>query len=150
MKKKLSALTALVLISGLCYSQNTSIGSKGNNTYPKEVVINGDTVCEINDLQVGLIDETYLSLDECNSIRDSLNKAVTYLKNIVATDDEMVVNLDHQVGLQDSLYKKSAQINAIDEKQAKKDSRRIAWLRIKQTVLVAALAGVLVLYALHK
>lgn len=117
--------------------------------YPKKVIIGKDTVCAVTVAQLDSINSTYVDLDECRELTDSLNSQIKNQDKRAVKQADALANAEHQV---DNLtYINEELTNTVDrnEKMIKLKDNRIKWLKVQRVVL-ATVAVVVTAYAAIK
>lgn len=103
--------------------------------YPRKIVIDRDTVCAITFPQVDSVNKTFVDLDECNELKDSLNSQINNYETLVEGQEKVIKSQDKEIAIQKNIVIEKDNIIASDEKLLKKQNRRIGWLKVQRTIL---------------
>lgn len=115
---------ACLLIAQCSYSQTT---------YPKQTVLDGDTIVLVSIEQVKLINYTFLSLEECKSLNRSYIKQIENYKFKCDRQDALIYNLRSQVDTSKKLQgEQESSIKLLEENKGKLERK----LRLSKTTRV--------------
>ncbi len=114
--------------------------------YPRQAVIDNDTVAILSIDQIKTINKSFVALDECNELKDSLNSQITTYDMLVENYESVITSKDKEISLQKIISVEKDLIISTDEKMIKKMKRRITWLKIQR---IALSAGVVILGGIH-
>lgn len=116
----------LMLIAPLLFSQST---------YPSKTVINSDTVCVISIEQAKEINVTYLELDQCMEVSDTLKSIIVKQNKVIGSQTKEVENLEKQIKFYNEIDKANGQIILDLKSLDKKSQSKIKWLKIQRNVV---------------
>lgn len=115
-----------MLIAPLLFSQST---------YPSKTVINSDTVCVISIPQAKEINVTYLELDQCIEVSDTLKSIIIKQNKVIGSQTKEVENLEKQIKFYNEIDKANGQIILDLKSLDKKSQSKIKWLKIQRNVV---------------
>lgn len=115
-----------MLIAPLLFSQST---------YPSKTVINSDTVCVISIEQAKEINVTYLELDQCMEVSDTLKSIIVKQNKVIGSQTKEVENLEKQIKFYNEIDKANGQIILDLKSLDKKSQSKIKWLKIQRNVV---------------
>lgn len=124
--------------------------SFSQTVYPKKVILGRDTVVALTPKQVDAINKTYISLDECNTLNDSLNSQIDTYDQIVNEKNNQLSILHAQINSLDTINKETNGIVADDEKLIKIQKRKIGILKFERGALSIAVIVAAILILIHK
>lgn len=107
-------------------------------TYPRLVKIGEDSVCAITISQMKSINVTYVNLDACNEMRDTLKSIVGKQGFAIKAQQKLLTNKDEQLALSADMLKGQDIIILDYKKVYKRDQRQIKWLNIQRSTLAVA------------
>lgn len=114
---------------------NCSISQEG---YPRKIVIDRDTVCAITFPQVDSVNKTFVDLDECNELKDSLYSQINTYGKLVEGQKQIIISQGKEIDIQKNIVIEKDNIIASDEKLLKKQNRQVQWLKIQRAILSVA------------
>lgn len=114
---------------------NCSISQEG---YPRKIVIDRDTVCAITFPQVDSVNKTFVDLDECNELKDSLYSQIDTYGKLVEGQKQVIISQEKEIDIQKNIVSEKDNIIASDEKLLKKQNRQVQWLKIQRAILSVA------------
>lgn len=121
--------------------------SFSQNSYPAKVVINNDTVCAISIAQIDSINLTYVHLQECNELVDTLESTIlnygkldSTQKSIIHVQEEQIIELQNENNIKDIIIKN-------DDKIIETLTKDNKCLKLQRNILVGV-AGILILTTL--
>lgn len=107
--------------------------------YPRQAVIDNDTVGILTIDQVRLLNKTFVDFDECKEMKDSLNSHIKNYDKLSKDQNNIIVSQDKEIATKQNIIKEQQTILAIDEKISKKQEQRITWLKVQRITLSVAL-----------
>jgi hypothetical protein len=131
MKKLLLSIILLASLSVLSQSE-----------YPKLYVLNNDTFCLLTIDQVNTVNVSFVRLDGCNMMVDTLNKLVLQQDVAIKHYQELSNEQDNKMLLQQRILAEQDKQIGLYDKEAKKNKRKIKWLKFQRNAL-AVVAAVL-------
>jgi len=107
---------ACLLIAQCSYSQTT---------YPKQTVLNGDTLVLVTLEQVKLINYTFLSLEECKALGKSYVKQIENYKFKCGKQEALISNLRSQINTSTDLQREQEESIKLLEENTSKLERKL-------------------------
>jgi len=112
--------------------------------YPARLFISPDTIIAILPAQLTKINVSFVQLDACNEMRDTLKSIVSKQDFAIKAQQKLITNRDEQLAISVDMIKGQDVIILDYKKVYTKNKRQIRWLKIQRNtlavvVLVAAL-----------
>ena len=104
--------------------------------YPKKVIIGKDTVCAVTIAQLDTINSTYVDLDECRELTDSLKSEIKNQDTRSKKQTEALDNAEHQVDNLTYINEELTSTVKNNEEIIKLKDKKITWLKVQRVVLV--------------
>lgn len=130
-----------MLISLLSFSQQS---------FPKKLVIDRDTVCVISIDQLRLINGVFVDRDECNEVSSLLNSQIRRYEDLVTKQDSLLMSSQRQVTLQEGVIEEKDRWIFNDGVIIKKHDKKIKFLKFQRFGLSVICGGLTTLLLLGK
>lgn len=129
--KKVIALLIFLLAARLCYCQETL-------EHPLELVVNGKKLCCIDEAMVDSLILTYIHIDECIALKNSLVTEIDSMRKIVNLYQSSEKGVMELLDLKEQKIKSLEKVIEVKTKEQKLQKRKKNWLTVK-IVFVAIL-----------
>ena len=113
--------------------------------YPKKIIIGKDTGCVITITQLDEINSTYIDLDECKELTDSLKSEINNQDKRAIKQTAALENATQQIDALKVINEERKSINENDKKMIKQKDRKIKWLTLQRNILVGVTAVVTII-----
>lgn len=125
-----------------------SLSATSQGVYPRQAVIDSDTVGILSIDQIRAINKTFVSLDECNELKDSLNSEIATYTLLTHTYKNIIGSKDTELSIYKDILKEKDSIIETDAKMIKKMKRNITWLRVQRIGLSVAVVAITLIHFL--
>lgn len=123
-----------------------SLSAISQTVYPRQAVIDSDTVGILSIEQVRTLNKTFVDLDECREMKDSLHSQIKTYDKLTMEQGHVITSQDKEIKLKQNIITEQQKILAIDEKMSNKMQQQIVWLKAQR---IALSVGIIVLASVH-
>lgn len=150
MIRNLKTLIISLLIARCSLSQTDSISV--DNKYPQVRIIEGDTIFLFTHEQVKEFDKTYVKLDKCNEVSESLETDVALCDADIMLCDEQLETEKNKVEILTEINKEKEAQNEILTSENKKQKKKMKLLKKTRTLFTigGTVIGGVVVYLITK
>lgn len=116
-----------------------SLSAISQSVYPKKAVLDKDTVGIVSIDQVRKVNKSFVDLDECQEMKDSLTAQIRVYDKLHSEMNNTITSQDKEILIKQSIITQQQTILQDDDKIAKKMNRRIVLLKVERIALAVAL-----------
>lgn len=123
-----------------------SLFSICQNVYPSKAIINNDTVGIISINQVRNINKTYVILDECREMQDSLKSQLKNYDKLTVALKSNITSQDKEIQIKHNIIIQQHNLIQNNDKIAKNMKRKIIWLKTERIALACGIAMLVIVH----